>query len=109
MTSESPIPVDIRRQSNVMWTVWTAAAVRSRVFLHSLLCAAALNRYIGGRGSYYSVTYHKSKAIEEINASLSDPTLGLTDEIIASVFTLLCVELSRGITGHQDETGDVLD
>lgn len=104
MTSISPIPVDVRRQSDVMSTVWTAAAMKHTAFLHSLLCAAALYRYSLGQGSYFGVAYHKAKAIAEINASLSNPITGLSDENIGAVFMLLCVEMGTPKSERENES-----
>jgi hypothetical protein len=62
--------------------------------MHSLLCTTALHLYFVGKGSFVSVDYHRAQAIADINANLSDPTRRVSDENIAAVFNLLCVEES---------------
>lgn len=47
-----------------------------------------------GQSSYYAVLQYKSAAITELNTTISDPVLGVTDGNIGAVFTLLCVDES---------------
>jgi hypothetical protein len=72
--------------------------------MHSLLCAAALHLYIVGKGSSFSIVYHKAQAVAAINAALSDPELGISDANIAAVFNLLCVEESLLMPFFHDES-----
>ncbi|KAF2235036.1 hypothetical protein EV356DRAFT_514665 [Viridothelium virens] len=88
------IPVDVRRQSNVLKTQWFALAMTHRAFMHSLLATAAMHAYTVGKASYYDIIRHKSLAVQEINLNLSDPISRIDDGNIAAVFSLLCVEES---------------
>lgn len=92
--SPGAIAVDIRHQSDLIRTDWFGTALSNRGFMHSLLCAAALHLYIVGKGSYFSIEYHKSQAVTAINEALSDANLGIADANIGAVFNLLCVEES---------------
>jgi hypothetical protein len=67
--SPGTIAVDIRHKSNLIRTDWFGTALNSRAFMHSLLCAAALHLYIVGKGSYFSIVYHKAQAVTAINAA----------------------------------------
>ena len=88
------IPVDVRRQSNVLKTQWFALAMTHRAFMHSLLATAAMHAFTVGKASYHDIVHHKSLAVQEINVNLSDPSMCIDDGNIAAVFSLLCVEES---------------
>ncbi|KAF2806097.1 uncharacterized protein BDZ99DRAFT_539601 [Mytilinidion resinicola] len=102
--SPGTIAVDIRHQSDLIRTDWFGRALGNSAFMHSLLCAAAVHLYIVGKGSYFSIVYHKAQAVAAINAALSDPELGISDANIAAVFNLLCVEESLLLPFFHDET-----
>lgn len=104
--SPGTIAVDIRHKSNLIRTDWFGTALNSRAFMHSLLCAAALHLYIVGKGSYFSIVYHKAQAVTAINAALSDPELGISDANIGAVFNLLSVEESLLLPIFQEQLGE---
>jgi hypothetical protein len=91
------IAVDFRHKSNLMRSDWFGTALSNAGFMHSLLCTAALHRYIvGGRGSVETIYFHRAQAIAAINSAISSPDQrqGISDANIGAVFNLLCVEES---------------
>lgn len=61
--------------------------------MHSLLCLVALQLCIMQPSrSAHDVLYHKVQAIAAVQGNLTDPETAITDENIAAVFNLLCVE-----------------
>lgn len=61
--------------------------------MHSLLCLVALQLCIMQPSrSAHDVVYHKIHAIAAVQENLSNPDTAITDENIAAVFNLLCVE-----------------
>ncbi|KAF2204629.1 hypothetical protein GQ43DRAFT_364266 [Delitschia confertaspora ATCC 74209] len=97
------IAVDIRHKSDLMRSDWFGTAMGNSSFMHSLLCTVALHRYIMGRESFSSILYHKAQAIAAINATISDPNLGISDANIGAVFNLMCVEEALTLPMLQEE------
>jgi hypothetical protein len=91
-----------------MRSEWFGTALNNAGFMHSLLCTAALHMYVVGRCPIATVFYHKTKAIEAINAAISDPdlSLGISDANIGAVFNLLCVEESLLNPFFKQEAGE---
>jgi hypothetical protein len=77
-----------------MKSEWFGTAISSPAFMHSLLCTAALHRFVVGRGSIDAILYHRTQAISAINAAISNPdvNVGISDANIGAVFSLLTVE-----------------
>jgi hypothetical protein len=90
----SVIAVDFRRRSTLMKSEWFGTAISSPAFMHSLLCTAALHRFVVGRGSIDTILYHRTQAISAINTAISTPdvNIGISDANIGAVFSLLTVE-----------------
>ncbi|KAF2742593.1 hypothetical protein M011DRAFT_412324 [Sporormia fimetaria CBS 119925] len=90
----STIAVDLRHKCQLQRSEWFAMALQNVGFMHSLLCTAALHMYIVGRCPMDTVIYHKAQAIAAVNAAIShsDPSIGISDATIGTVFCLLCVE-----------------
>jgi hypothetical protein len=104
------IAVDFRHKSNLMRSDWFGTALNNAGFMHSLLCTAALHRYIvRGRGSIETIYFHRAQAIAAINSAISSPDQrqGISDANIGAVFNLLSVEESLASPffeqEHQDE------
>ncbi|KAF2096948.1 hypothetical protein NA57DRAFT_78537 [Rhizodiscina lignyota] len=80
------------RSNTAISQAWFAAAFASRAFMYSVLCAAATHLYALGQTSYWAILQYKSHAMTELNSTLADPVLGVTDGNIGAVFNLLCVD-----------------
>ncbi|KAF2707480.1 hypothetical protein K504DRAFT_457974 [Pleomassaria siparia CBS 279.74] len=102
------IAVDFRRKSDLMSSIWFRTAQSNAGFMHSLLCTAALHRYISGRGSMDTIYFHKAKAIAAINTAISSPDqrLAISDANIGAVFNLLSVEESLSSPYFDQERQD---
>jgi len=100
------IAVDFKHKSNLMNSDWFGGALRDAGFMHSLLCTAALHRYIVGRGPVDAIYHHRAQAIAAINQAISSPypNSRISDENIGAVFNLLSVEESLPYfdEGHRD-------
>jgi hypothetical protein len=96
---------------------WVNPATTHTAFMHALLCVTALHRCLAspndndyneaGRRRYVAVCLsHRVQAIAAVQANLSDPVRAISDENIAAVFNLVCVE-GNLLTSAFDAIGDV--
>lgn len=91
------IPIDMRQRSNIGRGEYIAPAVNDAAgaaFIHSLMCGAAIHRFVMGVGALDDILYHKAESVVQINANLSNPKLCVHDNNIAAVFNLLNIEES---------------
>lgn len=88
------IAIDIRHRSTQIMSDWYGEAMSNSGFMHSLLCTAALHRYIVGSGSINTILYHRALAVASINAAISSPdySAGISDANIGAVFNMMVVE-----------------
>lgn len=102
------IAVDVRHQSTLMKSDWFGTAISNPGFMHSLLCTAALHRYIVNRGSMDTILYHRAQAITAVNKAISNPdsNVGISDANIGAVFNLLTVEEALLLPFFQQENLD---
>ncbi|KAK1828063.1 hypothetical protein QBC39DRAFT_162517 [Podospora conica] len=76
---------------------WMSTSFSHSAFLHSLLCLSSLQMAVDGpnRCNFLVLErfmHHRGEAIAAINSNLADPVRSISDENIAAVFNLLCIE-----------------
>ena len=87
---------DLSQMINARKT-WLMAAFANPASLHGILCLAALqmtgvSAHLQPRESIALALRHRASAIKAVQKNLADPVKAISDENIAAVFSLLCLE-----------------
>lgn len=85
---------------------WLPVAIRYPASFHQFLANVALNisRATGTATQTVASVAHHSHAIQLVNRSLIDPTLGLKDEIVVAVVTFISYSVSI-LSGSEPNNG----
>lgn len=90
--SRSLVPIDVRKESNVIAAAWVTEAFVNRALMYSLLCATTLHLSNQGKTTLDEAELYKSMAVADINANLNTDARRTSDGNIWAVHMLLCVE-----------------
>ncbi|KAK4224018.1 hypothetical protein QBC38DRAFT_424312 [Podospora fimiseda] len=89
----TPLPPS---QSDLTQKLWVTISFSHRAFMHSTLCLASLQLAVAQPHQspvlLERFMHHRVQTIKHIQSALSDPTTALSDENIATVFQMLCIE-----------------
>ncbi|KAK3048959.1 hypothetical protein LTS18_012851, partial [Coniosporium uncinatum] len=69
--SRSLVPIDVRKESNVIAAAWVTEAFVNRALMYSLLCATTLHLSNQGKTTLDEAELYKSMAVADINANLN--------------------------------------
>ncbi|KAI5461581.1 hypothetical protein BGZ63DRAFT_386125 [Mariannaea sp. PMI_226] len=82
-------------QPTVVQSQWLVPSFAHSAFMHAILCLTAVQLSISQPGNLENVQlaiFHRARAISMVQRNLQDPALALSDDNIAAVFNILCVE-----------------
>src|ERR1700750_34638 len=104
------MPLALGRQPEAIQQNWFSPTLANGAFMHSLLCASALHRYMTvPGGTNQDVLHHRAAAIAAVNENISIPELALSDANLAAVFNLLCVEETMFLPTFASKNGGLFE
>ncbi|KAK4159960.1 hypothetical protein QBC43DRAFT_326172 [Cladorrhinum sp. PSN259] len=89
----TPLPAS---QSDLTQKYWVTISFSHSGFMHSILCLASLQLAVAQPHQSTVLLerfmYHRLQAIQQIQSALADSNRAISDENIATVFQMLCIE-----------------
>ncbi|OAQ76953.1 hypothetical protein VFPBJ_07425 [Purpureocillium lilacinum] len=88
-------PIAAILQPNVVQLQWLAPSFAHAAFMHAILCLTAVQLSMSRPNSPEYILlaiFHRVRAVVAIQQNLEDPLAALSDNNLAAVFNLLCVE-----------------